>query len=114
MAMRRVNDDDVNPRSNERIDAFVAIGAGSNRGADAEPTLFVLHGEWIAIGLEDVLDRDETDQLAAINDQKLFNPILVEELTRFFRGNAWRDRDELTRHERAHRLIEISFEANVT
>ena len=106
-------DDDVDAGGDERVGALVAVGARADGGADAEAALLVLDGERVAIGLEDVLDRDEPDELAALDDEELLDAVLVEELLAPRRRDAGRDGDELLRHERADGLIEVLLEADV-
>ncbi len=64
VAVRRVDDDDVDPGADERGGALVPVGSGPDGGADAEATLVVLDGLRVLVGLQDVLDRDEPDELA--------------------------------------------------
>ncbi len=112
--MGGVDDDDVHAGRDEHVDPLVSVRPGSDRGADAEPTLRVLHGERVAIGLEDVLDRDEADELSVLYDEELLDPVLVEQQPRLVVADVRGDGHELLRHQRAHRLVEVPLEAHVT
>jgi hypothetical protein len=91
----------------------LAVGARADGRADAQAPLLVLDCERVAVGLEDVLDRDEPDELAVLDDEELLDAVLVEELLGVVVRDARRDRDELLRHQRADGLVEVLLEADV-
>ena len=63
MAVRRVDDDHVDARRDQRLDALLGVAAGADRGADAQPAELVLARVRMLGRLQDVLDGDEPAQL---------------------------------------------------
>ena len=59
MAVRGIDDDDVDARGDQRLDALIGVAAGADRGADAQLAEVVLAGVRMLGRLEDVLDRDQ-------------------------------------------------------
>jgi hypothetical protein len=93
--------------------ALNAVSARAERGAYAQPSALVFVGERVAIGLQQIFDGDQPDQLAVVDDQQFFDAMLVQQLARFVLAAAGRDGDQLGRHQRADGLIEVLFEANI-
>ena len=66
------------------------------------------------MGLFHVLDGDQPDTaLVAVDDQKLLDPVLMQQLTRLFEGHALGGGDHPLGHEFADRLALIGGEAHV-
>ena len=59
VAVRRVDDDDVDPRGDERRGALVPVRPRADGRADAQAPLLVLVRLRVLVGLKDVLDGDE-------------------------------------------------------
>ena len=91
MAVRRVDDDDVHARGDQRFDALVGVAAGADRRADAQPAELVLARERMLGRLQDVLDRDEPAQLhVAVDDEHALEPVLVHQRLRASRARCLR------------------------
>ena len=80
VAVRGVDDDHVDAGLDERVGALDAIGAGTDGRAHAQPAALVLDGERVALGLQQILDGDEPDQLAVLDDEQLLDAMLVKQL----------------------------------
>ncbi len=114
MAVRRVDDEDVDPGGHERRRSLAPVWPRADGSADAQAPLLVLDGLRVLVGLEDVLDRDEADQTPlGIDDEELLDAVLVEEALGLVDVDARRNGHELLRHQRAHRLVEVLLEADV-
>ncbi len=101
------------PARAERLRALGAVGPGPDGGADAQAPGLVLDGVGVAVGLEEILDGDEPDQLAVLDDQELLDAVLVEQLLGAVVGDAGRHGDQLPGHQHVHRLVEVLLEADV-
>ena len=115
MAVRRVDDDDVDVRSHQRSGTFGRIARNPDSGADAQPAQGVLAGVRILDLLLDVLDRDQALELEiAIDDEQLLDFVAVKDLSRGIERGADRHRDEvLARHHRRNRTVDVCLEAQV-
>ena len=111
--VRGVDHDDVHAGGHEHLGPSLAIRAWADRGADAEAPLLVFARLRVTVGLKDVLDRDEADELAVVHDEELLDPVLVQKKLRVIVRRRRRHRHELLRHERRDRLVEVLFEADV-
>ncbi len=114
VAVRRVDDDDVDTGADESRGAFVPIRSWTDGGPDAEATLVVLDGQGVLVRLKDVLDRDEPDEFASVDDEQLLDAVFVQELLRLVHVHAGGDGHELLRHERADGLVEVLLEPDVS
>ena len=93
MAVRGVDDDHVDAGRDQRLHAFVGIGAGADRGADAQASQAVLARQRVLDALQDVLDGDEAAQLhVAVDHQHPLDPVLVHEALRVLDLRALRPR----------------------
>ena len=80
MAVRGVDDHDVDPGVEQRLGALKAIVAGAGRGGDAQPALLVLAGVGVELRLLDVLDGDQADAAVGVIDhQQLLDAVLVQQ-----------------------------------
>ena len=96
---------------------------GSARGAIAGPARWQRRREGdpcrlsMALGLRSAWSKSlmvmSPTQLARLDDEELLDAVLVQELARGVVRDAGRHGDELFRHQRAHRLIEVLLEADV-
>src|SRR5690606_13973374 len=84
-------------------------------GRDTEPALRVLGRVRIELRLLHVLDGDEADAVAVrIDDEKLFDAVLVKQALCLLLIDVLRDGDEFVlRHQLAHRLLRVRGKANV-
>jgi hypothetical protein len=68
----------------------------------------------VLLGLLDVLDRDQPLQVAAaVDDQQLLDPVLVQELLGPLQRRPLGDGDELLGHHRVDWLVQVALEADV-
>ena len=96
MAVRGVDDDHVDARGDQRLDALLGVVADADRRADAQPAELVLAGERVLGRLEDVLDGDEAAQLhRVVDDQHALEAVLVHQRLRALEIGAFGHRDEL-------------------
>ena len=109
MAVRGVDDDDIDARLAQRGDTIERVGRGADRRADAQAAGLILAGARKFRGLLEILDRDHAAQLiVAVDHQHLLDAVLVQQALHLFLGRAFahRDQSRLGRHDRsspAHR-----------
>src|SRR5690606_18616797 len=115
MAVRRIDDQEVDAGVDQALGTFDRLVADADRGGDPQPALPVLRGERVELRLLHVLYRDEADATALpVHDQQLFDAVLVQQPLRLILPNAFADRDEIvTRHQFAHRLAWIGSKAHI-
>ena len=116
MAMCRINDQQIDTRLDQRRDAIVRALAHPDGGADPQLTLFVLAGVGMFLGLEDVLDGNETAQLEfVVDDQHPLQAVLVQQHRRLFQRRTFLDGDQPLAggHDVFDRLLEIVLEAEI-
>ena len=83
MAVRSVDDDDVDARGDQGFDALVGVSGRADCGADAELAELVLAGIRMLGRFEDVLDGDQAAELeAVVDDQDPLQPVLVHQRLR--------------------------------
>src|SRR5207244_10739313 len=70
MAVRRIDDQNIDAGSDQRLSAIVGVCAGADRGADAKLASLVLAREWMFGRFKDVLDRDESLELEVFIDHE--------------------------------------------
>ena len=96
VAVRRVDDDHVDARLDQRGDPLLRAFAHADRRADAQPALRVLGGVGMLALLEDVLHRDQAPELEiAVDHQHALEAVLVHERLRFLAARAFAHRDQL-------------------
>ena len=114
VAVRRVDDDDVDPRAGESGGALGAIRADSDRRPATQPTVIILDRGGEAVGLEQVLDRDQARQRSILaDDEELFDPMLVKQRSRTLLRHARRNGHELFGHQGLDALREVPLETDV-
>src|SRR5690606_7942300 len=80
MAVGGVDDQQVDARVDKAFGALEPVVTDAGGGRHAKPTLRVLRGMRVELRLLDVLDGDETDAATlAVDDQQLFDAVLVQE-----------------------------------
>ena len=80
MTVRGVDHEHVDAGLDQRVAARLAIRAWPDRGANAQAAALVFNGQRIALGLQQILDRDEPDELTVVDDQQLFDAMFEQEL----------------------------------
>ena len=80
MAVRGVDDHDVDPGGEQRLGALQFLAAGAGGGGDAQPPVLVLRGVREELRLLDVLDRDQPGAAVfVVDDQQLLDAVLVQQ-----------------------------------
>ena len=116
MAVRGVDDQHVDARGDQLLDALFGAGAHAHRRAHAQLAQGVLVGDRMLGVLDDVLDRGQAAQLeAVVDDQHALQAMLVHQGLGFVQRRAFLHRDQaiLRGHDVAQRLVEVLFEAQV-
>ena len=114
MAVRRVDDDDVDAGVEQRLGPGKAGLADAGRAGDAQAAVLVLAGLGIGARLLDVLDSDQTDTATVIVDhEQLLDAVLVEQLGRIGHADALARGYQVTRHQLSHGLVGLAGEAHV-
>jgi hypothetical protein len=116
MAVRGVDDDDVDARGHERFDALLGVAADAHRRAAQQAFAAVIGGVGIVLLLLDVLDGDQAAQCeAVVHHQHLLDAVLVQQLQDFVVTGAFAHGDEaiLLGHDVADRIVELLLEAHV-
>ena len=85
MAVRGIDDDEIDAGVDQPLGAREALVADRGRGRDAQPALLVLAGVRIGDRLLDVLDGDQADAaVVVVDDQQLLDAVLVQQALGFF------------------------------
>ena len=118
VAVGRVDDDDVDPGFRERTGPLPRVAEESDGCANAQPPVGILRRIRVLLRLVEVLDRDETGELAVrVDEGKLLDLVLREDRDRAVRVDPRRGGDERhLRHDVAHEsrlLLELGDEAHV-
>ena len=115
VAVRRVDDEDVDLLGDESLRALEGVGADADRGADPQPAALVLRRERVLDPLLDVLDGDQALELAVgVDDRQLLDLVAVEDLLGLGERRPDRRGDEVpARHQRRDRLGDVVLEAEV-
>ncbi len=113
--VRRVHHQHVRPGAHQRLGARLAVGAGADRGPDAQAPQLVLGRVREADGLLDVLDGDQAAELIPLVDHRqLLDPVAVQDLLRLLERHARLRGDELLLgHHLAHGAVETLLEAEI-
>ena len=83
MAMGGVDDDAVDAGVDQQFGALIALVADGRGGGDAQASLGVLAGQRMQRRLLHILDRDEADAAEIlVDDEQLFEPVLVQKAAR--------------------------------
>ena len=116
VAMRRIDDNDIDTRLDECLDTFVRAFTDTHCSTGAQPLLAVAAGIRVVAGLLDILDSDEAAQLeVAVDDEHLLDAVLVQQCLDFLAAGALLDGHEFLfrGHDRADRLGRARLEAQV-
>ena len=115
MAVRGVDDHDVDPGGEQRLGPLELLAAGAGGGGDAQPAVLVLAGVRKALRLLDVLDGDQAGAaIVVVDDQQLFDAVLVQQALGLLARDVLAHRDQLVLgHQLGDRLARIAGEAHV-
>ncbi len=113
--MGGVDDQQVHPGVDQRQRPLEALVADSRGSRDAQAPLIVLDGVGIELGLLDILDGDEAcAAIVGIDDQQLFDAVLVQQHLGLVLGDAIAYRDQLFKgHQFADGLGGMGGEAHI-
>src|SRR2546423_863259 len=102
-------------RAHEFVGALAEVSGRADGGGDAQSSEVVLRGVRVTDGLLYVFDRDETfEVLVVVNDEKLFDAVLLQDDLGLVERRADGDGDErLRRHDLGDRDVEARLEAKV-
>ncbi len=94
MAVRGIDDDQVDAGFDQTLGALEAIIADADGGGGAKTALRILGGVGVQLRLLDVLDGDEADAAAvAVDDQQLFDAVRVQQALGLLLVDVFLDRD---------------------
>ena len=96
MTMRRIDSDQIDAGSHQRLDPLFPVGAHTHRRADAQTTPLVFAGIRILNFLLDVLDRDQSLELeVVVHHQELLDPVLMQNLFGLIETDARLNGDQI-------------------
>ena len=115
MAVRRIDDQHIDARVDERARALPGVGADADSGADAQPSLLVLRRLRELDPLLDVLDGDQPLQHSVrVDDRELLDLVAVQDRLRLCERRPDGRGDEVARsHQRRHGLRGVRREAEI-
>ena len=115
MAVRGVDDEQVDAGVDQPLGPLEAVVADAGGGGDAQAALRVLGGIRVELRLLDVLDGDQADAIAVVvDDQQLFDAALVQQALGFVLVDVLLDRDQVVPgHQFVDLLAGIGGEAHV-
>src|SRR5262245_9908010 len=115
MAVRGVDDHEIDARRDQPGGAIKPLVADGGRGGDAQTPLFILAGVRVGHRLLDVLHRDQPDAaILVVDHEQLFDPVLMEEPLGVVLSDALAHGDEpLLRHQLRHLLARVGGESHV-
>src|SRR5580765_3904624 len=115
MSVRRVDNQTIDSRFDQFVGAFFEIAGGANRGGDSQPAQIVFGRGRILDRLLNVLNGDQTFEVfVVVDDQELFDPVLLQDCLRLIQGCADRNRyQRLRRHHFRNRQLETCFETQI-
>ena len=94
MAMRGIDDEQVDAGFDQPLGPLEAIVADADGGRGTQAALRILGGIRVELRLLDVLDGDQADAAAvAIDDQQLFDAVRVQQALGFLLIDVFLDRD---------------------
>ena len=115
MAVRGIDDNHVNVGIHQTFCPGIALIADTCCGGNPEASLFILGGVGVKLCLFDVLDGDQADTIAvAIDNQKLFDPVLMKQALGLVLADRFTDRDQIVLgHQFMDLLIRIGGETHI-
>ena len=115
MPVRGVDDEGVDAGRDERLGAIDRVAGDAHRGAASQPAQRILGRERILDRLLNVLDGDQSlEAEIPIDDEQLFDFVLVQNLARGVERGADRDRDQvLVRHDLRNRPVDVGLESQI-
>src|SRR5205085_6196102 len=116
VSVRGVYHEAVNARAHEFVGALSEVAGRADGRGDAQAAEVVLRGRRVAYGLLYVFDRDETfDVLVHVNDEELFDAVLLKDDLRLVERRADGHGDErLRRHHVGDGDVEARLETKVS
>ena len=117
MAVRGIYHDHVNTSSNQSVYTLVSASTSTNSSANQQAALVVFGSVRESLGLVDVLNGHQTNQLVGfVQNQNLFNTVLVQQTLNFVRAGAFLNGNQsvFASHHGGNRRAQVLFETNVT
>jgi hypothetical protein len=115
VSVRRVEDEDVDVRGDERFGTLHGVLRIADRGADAQPAEGILRSVGVLHRFLDVLHGDEPLQpVLLVDDQELLDLVLVQDFPRGVERRADRNREQrLARHHFRDRPVDVRLESQI-
>ena len=116
MAVRSIHHQHIHAGLDQQRHALFRAFAHADRRADAQTSQFVLAGQGMFAGFQDVFHRDESAQFECIvHHQHALDTVLVHQVARFVAVGIFLDHDEpvARRHDVGDGLVEIALETQV-
>ena len=114
VAVGGVDDDHVDACSRQSFGTLLSIRAYAKRSAHTETAKRILDRIRVPIGLQQVFDRDQADEIAIVSDdQELLDAVLVQQLACLVLLDSRRHGHQLLRHQLRNLLIQVLLESNV-
>ena len=115
--MRGVNQQDVNARGNQRVNALFVTGTCAYRSAYAQTAMLVFTGVRLTFCFLEIFNGDHAAQVeVAVNNQRFFNAFFVHFCQHHVAGFTFANGNQTLfwRHVHADRLVQVSHETHVT
>ena len=115
MAVRGIDDDEIDAGLDERFAPRIAGLADRGCGRHAQPALLVLAGVRIGHRFFDIFDGDQADAaILGVDHQQLLDAVLVQKLLGFLLIDIFADRDQsVLGHQFGNLLPRVGGEAHV-
>ena len=115
VAVRRIDDEQVDVRRDQRFGPFERVTADADGRSDPQAPERVLARVRVLDHLLDVLDGDQPlEHELIVDDQQLLDLVPVQELARLFERRAHRHGEQrIARHDVGDRPIQVRLEAQV-
>ena len=115
MTMRRIDNNQIDTGLNQRLGAGKPVIANRGGGGDAQTTLLIFRGIGVQLRFFHIFNGNQPDAMIGIIDnQQLFNAVLVQKPLGFLMGHGFLHRDEVFMgHQFRHFLRRIGGKAHI-
>ena len=115
MAVRRIDDEEIDPRVDECVGTLARVFSNSYGSTDNEPAARILRGVRVSVGLDEVLHGEEPAQSTfSVDEGQLLDLAGCEEREGLIGVNALACGDERhSRHDLGGRLAHVVLKAHV-
>ena len=113
--MSRVDDEQIDSRIDECVGALLGVRADTHGSADHEPTRGILGGQGVLVGLDEVLDGEESAETAVgVNEWQLLDLVAREQAQGILGLHAdGRCQQRHRGHDLAHSARHVVFEPHI-